>query len=87
MTSDSEWETIDIGRRKKLEQLLQLSKCPNTQCDKNGTCSGIVSGYDGEPDLDIWQCQWCHDRGKVLALGGHQTKVGDTWYIPDGGVS
>ena len=65
-----EWEPIKTDRRQKLEQLLLLSKCPDEQCDGDGTCSRWpVPGYDGEADIDIWQCQWCDERKQVLKIG------------------
>ena len=50
------------------QRLLEAAKCPDPDCDGEGTCCAMVPGYDGEGDIDVWQCQWCHER-KVL-LGG-----------------
>ena len=86
LVSDDNWETITIKRRTDLEKLLHLAKCPNEDCDGDGTCAKYGPGYDGEGDIDVWQCQWCHERAEVLALGGYQTKVGDTWYQPNIGI-
>ena len=47
-------------------RLLKLAKCPDEACDGEGTCSGIVPGYDGEADVDCWQCQFCAEREKLI---------------------
>lgn len=46
--------------------LLKAAKCPDPNCDGEGMCCGEVPGYDGEPDLDCWQCQWCAERKALL---------------------
>lgn len=48
-------------------KLLALAKCPDDECDGEGTCSKIAPGYDGEGDVDIWECQFCAERRAVLA--------------------
>lgn len=50
--------------------LLKAAKCPDPACDGEGTCSGTRPGYDGEPDLDVWQCQWCEIRDRLVSDDG-----------------
>jgi len=52
---------------KHLEDLLTLAKCPDTSCDGKGTCAGMGPGYDGEADVNWWECQWCAERKEVLS--------------------
>lgn len=66
---NDKWETNARGtadRVKELERLLRLARCPDENCDGEGTCSKMAPGYDGEADIDVWQCQWCDERKRVL---------------------
>lgn len=70
MFTDDKGNDYDIVQTAKdnveLRKLLALAKCPDENCDGEGTCSGIVPGYDCEPDLDVWECRWCFERAMVL---------------------
>lgn len=61
---------VHNDRLHKLTRLLEAAKCPDEHCDGNGTCATgrTVPGYDGEGDVewDVWQCQWCDERKKLL---------------------
>ncbi len=54
------YEAVRTERRMKLEELLGLAKCPDTDCDGEGT--GVK---DGEP----YECEWCSQRNAVLEIG------------------
>ena len=54
------------AENERLRVLLKVAQCPNQHCDGEGTCAGEVPGYDGEGDLDVWQCQWCAERKALL---------------------
>lgn len=47
-------------------RLLAAARCPDDDCDGDGTCSRMGPGYDGEGDIDVWQCQWCAERAALL---------------------
>ena len=61
---------LNNGTLTELKKLLRAARCPDDCCDGEGTCASgrTVPGYDGEGDVDwdIWQCQWCDERRKVL---------------------
>ena len=50
----------------KLRTLLAKARCPDPDCDGEGTCAAMVPGYDGEGDIDVWECQWCAERKALL---------------------
>lgn len=64
MMSNEDWR--DLATR-----LLEEAKCPDPDCDGEGTCCRMGPGYDGEGDIDVYQCQWCHER-KLLLDGDGQ---------------
>lgn len=49
-------------------RLLKHAKCPDADCDGDGVCSKLAPGYDGESDVDIWECQWCAERNVALGV-------------------
>jgi len=50
----------EIARATKL---LELARCPDTDCDNNGTIAVRVSDDEWEPQ----QCQWCDEKRQLLA--------------------
>lgn len=59
-------------------KLLEVAVCPDDNCDKAGTCSRWpVPGYDGEADIDVWECQWCAERNAVLGRDGSSAPIAD----------
>ena len=50
----------------RLREALAKAKCPDPDCDGEGTCAAMVPGYDGEGDIDCWECQWCAERKALL---------------------
>ena len=59
------WEGFteeEINNHKLAKRLLVIAKCPDENCDNNGT-----SAYqDRDGDWFPQPCQWCHDKKKVL---------------------
>ena len=41
---------------------LGVSKCPNSNCDNNGTIAYLTSNGDWEPE----PCEWCHRKQELL---------------------
>ena len=42
--------------------LLGVSKCPNSNCDNNGTIAYQTANGDWEPE----PCEWCHRKQELL---------------------
>lgn len=42
----------------RLKALLKVARCPDPDCDNNGTIAVRVSDEEWEPQ----QCQWCHEK-------------------------
>lgn len=61
-----DFAVIKNGELNDLRKLLGLAKCPDENCDGEGTCAKLGPGYDGESDVDIWECQWCAERATIL---------------------
>ena len=59
----SQLKLLDIDNVRLSLQLLKLAKCPNSNCDNNGTISYQISDDEWEPQ----QCQWCDDKRKLLS--------------------
>jgi hypothetical protein len=43
--------------------LLKVARCPNSNCDNNGTI-GTWNEYDNEWEPE--PCQWCYEKKKLL---------------------
>jgi hypothetical protein len=55
----------------RLRDLLKIAKCPNANCDNNGTiCNGEYDHGNGEIEYDLEQCEWCDERFRVLEAAG-----------------
>ena len=50
------------------KKLLEAVKCPDGNCDGEGTCCAEKPGYDGEPDIDVWECEWCARRNQLIGV-------------------
>ena len=46
----------------KAIELLRVSKCPEYDCDNNGTIACRISDDEWEPQ----QCQWCYEKKLLL---------------------
>lgn len=44
--------------------LLGIAKCPNSNCDNNGT----IAYENANGDLEIERCEWCHRKKELLNL-------------------
>ena len=60
-----EGEILDLRKEnRRLRDLVipwvKAAICP--ECDGSGTCQG----YTGYGDHEIWQCQWCDIRDRIL---------------------
>ena len=42
--------------------LLGVAKCPNSNCDNNGTIAYQTANGDWEPE----PCEWCHRKNELL---------------------
>ncbi len=69
----SDFETIKSGTLRKFsetelalahaKELLKVAKCPNAHC-----VDGVIQ--EGFPDdYEVFQCQWCDERQKLIAVG------------------
>jgi len=47
---------------KEARGLLEISKCPNSECDGNGAIPKQINEDEWLAD----QCQWCHEREQTL---------------------
>lgn len=43
--------------------MLSIAKCPNSNCDNNGTIAYQTRKGDWEPQ----QCEWCHRKKELLS--------------------
>lgn len=60
---DEGLSTIQMQQRiKELEGLLSVSKCPDSNCDNNGTIAFQRRDGEWEPE----PCQWCHEKQTTL---------------------
>ena len=49
----------------KAKALLEAANCP--ECgDNSGAYARECVGYDGEPDFEMVQCQWCDEKSVLL---------------------
>lgn len=48
--------------RKEGVKLLEVARCPEPDCDNNGTIANRISDDEWEPQ----QCQWCHEKRLLL---------------------
>ena len=64
--SAENFTVVKDGEINELRKLLELAKCPDENCDGKGTCAALGPGYDGESDVDFWECRWCFERALVL---------------------
>ncbi len=54
----------DIRQEENLAvKLLEMSRCPDPDCDNNGTIAVRVSDDEWKPQ----QCQWCDEKRLILA--------------------
>jgi hypothetical protein len=60
---EEERELLELRQIKQLIPLLSVSKCPNSNCDNEGTLA-VQTYPDGE-----WApepCEWCYNKKKLL---------------------
>lgn len=53
---------------KRARKLLCVAHCPN--CAGEGMYCAEVPGYDGEPDYDMVECEFCAERSALLGEQG-----------------
>jgi hypothetical protein len=58
--------------REPLIKLLKVARCPNRNCDNDGTLTEVERGLDGWPELYQTECEWCYNR-KILTTN-HQNQ-------------
>lgn len=66
----NEWLTERISsllesvaeERDRAMKLLEVAKCPDTDCDNHGTLAVRISDDEWEPQ----QCQWCYEKGEII---------------------
>jgi len=51
---------------KPIIEMLKQSRCPNGDCDNNGTITTGTMGADGLPEPTQEQCQWCWEREMII---------------------
>lgn len=50
----------------ELKKLLEVAKCPDVNCDNNGSTWHVIQGKNGDPEQEQLQCQWCDERKFAL---------------------
>jgi hypothetical protein len=68
----SEWPMVSSELRRfvveqaTIKELLRVARCPDPNCDGNGSSWHAGWSGAGEPEQVQHECQWCDERTKAL---------------------